>query len=261
MELNVLKQLYSFTMTSQPLAVSTPPAAITPEPTQPAQPGPDLQATPCTIDAGDRQVQVLLTLDLPRVVLFGGLLSGEECDEMIAAAKAHGMKRSNVISDNGGEELHPARTSEGMYFQRGDSALIQRIETRIARLLRWPVDNGEGLQILHYRPGAEYRPHFDYFLPESPSTAKHTVHGGQRVGTLILYLNDVEAGGATIFPNVALSIMPRKGHALFFGYDRPAPETRTLHGGAPVVRGDKWIATKWLRERAYVNGHMPDPQV
>jgi prolyl 4-hydroxylase len=24
-----------------------------------------------------------------------------------------------------------------------------------------------------------------------------------------------------------------------------------LHGGAPVLGGDKWIMTKWMRERAY----------
>jgi len=244
---------YSFTITPQPDGrIAAAPPQPQSRPLQPSQPGPDLQNMPCTIDAGDRQVQVLLSMALPRVVLFGGLLSDEECAAMIAAAQAKGLTRSNVISDAGGEELHDARTSEGMYFQRGENELVKRVEARIARLLRWPVDNGEGLQILHYRPGAEYKPHYDYFLPASASTPEILTHGGQRVGTLVLYLDDVEAGGATVFPDVQLSIMPRRGHAVFFGYDRPDPATRTLHGGAPVVTGEKWIATKWLREGAYV---------
>jgi len=197
-------------------------------------------------------VQVLLTMELPRVVVFGNLLSDEECQAMIAAAQSKGMVRSNVISDSGGQERHAERTSEGMYFQRGETDLVRRVEARIARLLRWPVDNGEGLQILHYLPGAEYKPHYDYFLPHLPGTPRHTASGGQRVGTLILYLNDVDAGGATVFPDVQLSVLPRRGHALFFGYNQPDPATRSLHGGTPVVTGEKWIATKWLRERAYV---------
>jgi len=238
---------YSFTFTpGAPLIKSRVESA-------PQQPGPNLQDCPSLIDVGDRKVQVLLNMELPRVVLFGGLLSDDECESLIAFAKSKGLKPSNVVASAGsGEERHEARTSEGMYFQRAENALIQRIDARIARLLRWPVDHAEGLQILHYRAGAQYRPHYDYFLPELPSTPETVARGGQRVGTLIMYLNDVEAGGATVFPDVGLSILPRRGEALFFGYDRPDPATRTLHGGAPVVAGDKWIATKWLRERPYV---------
>ena len=62
------------------------------------------------------------------------------------------------------------------------------------------------------------------------------------------YLNTPEAGGATVFPDVGLQVAPVRGNAVFFSYDRPDPATRTLHGGAPVSAGEKWVATKWLRE-------------
>jgi prolyl 4-hydroxylase len=75
--------------------------------------------------------------------------------------------------------------------------------------------------------------------------------GGQRVGTLIIYLRSPAKGGATVFPDAGLEVGPVKGHAVFFSYDRPEPATGTLHGGAPVVDGEKWVATKWLREGAY----------
>ena len=110
---------------------------------------------------------------------------------------------------------------------------------------------GEGLQVLHYRPGAEYRPHHDYFDPKHGGTAAVLARGGQRVGTLVMYLNTPARGGATTFPDVALEVAAIKGNAVFFSYDRAHASTRTLHGGGPVVEGEKWVATKWLREREF----------
>ena len=67
-----------------------------------------------------------------------------------------------------------------------------------------------------------------------------------------LRLHTAQHGGATTFPDVALDVAASKGNAVFFSYDKPSPITRTLHGGAPVVQGEKWVATKWLREREFI---------
>jgi prolyl 4-hydroxylase len=147
--------------------------------------------------------------------------------------------------------VNAARTSDGMFFERGESELCRRIEARIACLLNWPVENGEGLQVLRYRPGAEYLPHYDYFDPRHASTPAILQRGGQRVATLVMYLNTPAAGGATVFPDVKLDVAPIKGNAVFFSYERPHPTTLSLHGGAPVLEGEKWVATKWLRERVF----------
>ena len=64
---------------------------------------------------------------------------------------------------------------------------------------------------------------------------------------MLSYLNTPLQGGATPFPDAGLEIAGVKGPALFFGHDRPHPDTLTLHGGAPVLAGEKWVATKWLR--------------
>ncbi len=222
------------------------PAAV-----QRAMPEPDLARSPARIDVGDREVEVLMSLDSPRVVLFGNLLSPEECNALIAAAEPRMARSLTVATRTGGEEVNDDRTSDGMFFQRAENDVVSRLEARIARLVRWPVENGEGLQVLHYRPGAEYKPHYDYFDPDEPGTPTILRRGGQRVGTLVIYLNDPEAGGGTTFPDVQLEVAPRRGNAVFFSYDRPHPSTRTLHGGAPVISGEKWIATKWLREREF----------
>jgi len=222
---------------------SLPPGVPVPEPLADGA-APQLQTA-------DRAVNVLVAMRNPRVVVFGGLLSDEECDALVELARPRLTRSETVDNATGGSEVNAARTSDGMFFERGETALIARIEERIAELVKWPMLHGEGLQILRYRPGAEYRPHHDYFDPAHPGTATILKRGGQRVATLVMYLNTPAAGGATTFPDVALEVAPVKGNAVFFSYDRPHVVTRTLHGGAPVVDGEKWVATKWLREGVF----------
>lgn len=223
-----------------------PPAVPVPEPLRHRAPGD--RSIPASLPAGDRDVSVLVSMTAPRVVVFGSLLSHAECDEIIALARARLARSETVRTDTGTSEVNEARTSEGMFFERGEHPVCARLEARIAALLGWPVENGEGLQVLRYGPGAEYKPHYDYFDPAQPGTPSILTRGGQRVASLVCYLNTPTLGGATVFPDVQLEVAPVKGNAVFFSYDRPHPTTRTLHGGAAVVEGEKWVATKWLRE-------------
>jgi prolyl 4-hydroxylase len=196
----------------------------------------------------DRDIKVLMTVAHPRVILFGGLLSNNECDELVALSRARMTASQVVDSATGGEVAHEGRTSSGFGFHRGATPLIDRIERRIATLLKWPLEQGEGLQILRYRVGQEYRPHHDYMDPALPGAAAFLARGGQRVASLVMYLNTPHGGGATNFPEVGLEVAAVKGNAVFFSYDRPHPSTKSLHGGMPVLEGEKWVATKWLRE-------------
>ncbi len=217
-----------------------PPSVVVPEPAA-------VDGATC-LRLSDRQVPILVSLRAPRVIVFGGLLSHAECDELVALAQTRLARSETVQVHTGGNEVNVARTSEGMFFGRGENPLCARIESRIAELLNWPLENGEGLQILRYRPGAEYKPHYDYFDPAQPGTPAILRRGGQRVASLVMYLAEPTRGGATIFPDVDFEVSPVKGNAVFFSYDRAHPTTRTLHGGAPVLEGDKWVATKWLRQ-------------
>ena len=220
-------------------------------PTAVPVPSPALEGAPLWLDAGDRKVAVLSVMHLPRLVVLGGLLSDEECTALVALARPRLSRSLTVETQTGADEVHVDRTSDGMFFQRGENPLVQRIEARIARLLHWPEINGEGLQVLQYQPGAQYKPHYDYFDPLEPGTPHILERGGQRVATLIIYLQSPEQGGATIFPDVQLEVAPQRGNAVFFSYDRPHACTQSLHGGAPVLAGEKWIATKWLRENEF----------
>ncbi len=238
--LDALESTLRSHLNEQAAAQGLPPAVPVPEP--------DVDESPLYLDGGDRQVAVLSVMASPRVVVFGGLLSDDECDALIAAAKPRMSRSLTVATQTGGEEVNADRTSQGMFFQRGENALVKRIESRIAKLVNWPVQNGEGIQVLQYVPGTEYKPHYDYFDPKEPGTPTILKRGGQRVGTVVMYLSEPEKGGGTTFPNVFLEVAPKRGNAVFFSYERAHPSTKTLHGGAPVIAGEKWIATKWLRE-------------
>ncbi|GMV60740.1 2-oxoglutarate-dependent dioxygenase [Betaproteobacteria bacterium PRO7] len=212
-----------------------------------------LAQSPNSIETSDRKVDILFALNAPRIVLFGGLLSDEECDELITLSRRKLTRSSVVNAETGAYDVHPDRTSSGTHFERGENELIRRIESRIAELVGCPVERGEPIQILHYKPGAEYKPHFDFFDPAYPGNEKVLAMGGQRIATLVMYLNDVVAGGSTVFPEVGLDVLPRRGNAVYFAYttEDGQLDRRTLHGGSPVAEGEKWIATKWLRQRDY----------
>jgi prolyl 4-hydroxylase len=213
-----------------------------------------LAEMPNSLETSDREVEMLFVVESPRVVLFGNLLSHDECDSLVGLSRDKLQRSSVVNASTGAYDFHPHRTSSGTYFTRGENELLQRIERRIADLVDCPIDQGEPIQVLHYEPGGEYKPHYDYFDPAHPGNNEVLAQGGQRIATLIMYLNDVTRGGATVFPEIGLDVLPRKGHAVYFAYcdEGGALDVRTLHGGSPVGSGEKWIATKWFRQRAYV---------
>ncbi|WP_085316438.1 2OG-Fe(II) oxygenase [Derxia lacustris] len=209
---------------------------------------------PNALDLTDREVEVLFALAAPRTVLFGGLLSSDECEQLVALSRSK-IKPSLVVDPGTGDFVpDAARTSEGTYFNHGENPLVAAIEARIERMLGFEVAQQEPMQILRYGVGAEYSPHYDYFNVNEAGGRRQLERGGQRVATLIMYLSDVEAGGATVFPSLGLEVKPQRGNALYFESldDQEQVDPRTLHGGAPVGKGEKWIATKWMRERAYV---------
>lgn len=206
-----------------------------------------------TIALADRTVKVALRLKHPDVVLIDQFLSDAECDELIEQSRQKLLPSAIVDPQTGDDRIIADRTSEGTYFQRGENALVQNLERRISELMNWPVECGEGIQVLHYRAGAEYKSHFDYFPQQDSGSASHLAKGGQRVATLVMYLNDVTEGGETVFPDVGLSITPKRGSAAYFAYCNSLGQVdpATLHSGAPVVAGEKWIATKWMRQNKY----------
>lgn len=205
------------------------------------------------VKTADKDVNITLRMQSPYVLVLDNVLSTDECDTLVTLAQTK-LKRSTVIDPASGQEINIAqRSSSGTFFNVNETPFIAMLDKRIAEIMDMPVENGEGLQILHYRQGGEYRPHFDYFPPADPGSQAHLQRGGQRVSTMVIYLSGVEDGGGTQFPEVGLTVIPKKGSAVYFEYCNQAGEVDplTLHAGLPVLAGEKWIATKWVRQSRY----------
>jgi prolyl 4-hydroxylase len=206
---------------------------------------------PSQIHIDGQAIHVLGSSLHPRVVLLGNVLSADECTQLIATARGRLQRSATFNAVTGANEAHQSRTSDGTYLPTACTPLVARIEQRIADLVGWPLEQAEPLQVLHYGPGAEYLPHYDYFDPDGPGAEAALRHGGQRVATLVTYLNTPLSGGATTFPDAGLEFAAVQGNAVFFSYDRAHPSSRTLHAGAPVIAGEKWVLTRWFRERRF----------
>jgi len=220
----------------------------------PALNRPLINVTTNKIDLGDIQAQVVFKLMNPHVVVIDNVLTADECDLLVQAAHAKNIAPSTVVHIESGESvLGDYRTSSGCCFSRSETQLIATMERRLSSLNAWPLENGEGIQVLEYQIGQQYKPHFDYFDPKNLGSSKHLKRGGQRVGTFVVYLSDVEAGGSTSFPEVGVEVYPRKGSAVYFSSVDEAgkPCLLTRHAGTPVISGVKTVATYWQRERAY----------
>ncbi len=188
----------------------------------------------------DREIDIVAKIEEPMVVVLSNMLSHEECDELIRLSTDK-MKRSKIGTVR---EENALRTSSSMFIEETENLIVERIEKRIEAVMNIPIEHGEGLQILQYKPGQEYRAHHDFFSSASKVT-------NNRISTLVMYLNDVEQGGETFFPHLNFSVSPRKGMAVYFEYfyNDPALNDITLHGGAPVEVGEKWVATQWMRKQ------------
>lgn len=189
----------------------------------------------------DRAIDIVTRLEEPLIVVLGNVLSDEECDELIRLSTDK-MRRSKIGMKHEENEL---RTSSSMFIEENENETVTRVEKRISAIMNIPIEHGENLQILQYAPGQQYKAHYDFF---SSSNKKVT---NNRISTLVMYLNDVEQGGETFFPSLNFTVSPKKGMAVYFEYfynDHTLNEL-TLHGGAPVITGEKWVATQWMRKQ------------
>lgn len=196
-------------------------------------------------------VRALMRMRDPEVILFENILSESECKHLINRARASVARSVVVDHDTGDGVQHPIRTSSGTSFKRGETSTIRKIEERISDIFQWPTRQTEPLSLLRYRPGEFYNEHHDFFDYSTKGSDVHRKNGGNRVATLILYLNDCNDGGETLFADVGLEALPRRGYGVYFSYANPHFSSMTRHAGRPPSKGRKWIATVWFKEGVF----------
>ena len=188
--------------------------------------------------------------DRPHVSSFPALFTSAECDFLIAQAKPW-LQPSVVIDPQSGRQLrNPVRTSDGMSFTLVlESPAIHALNRRLAAATGTDVRQGESLQVLRYRSGQEYKPHFDAVAGEP----------NQRILTILVYLTEDYEGGETVFLRTGLKFKGKRGDALVFRNALPdgRADEMAQHAGLPVTKGEKLIASRWIRARPFV---FPPPR-
>jgi len=183
--------------------------------------------------------------DCLRPEVHENFLTPAECTEIIQRAKELGLDRSAVTSTTDGSGTIEASRTSTQVFLPDDDPVARRLTDKVASFLRVPPNRMEQIQVLHYGPGQKYEPHYDACNDGCDAGSDLP-----RVATFFIYLNDVEEGGETAFPMLGVGVAPKTGRAChWYNID-----TRTgvnlpcaLHGGSPVIRGEKWACNIWIR--------------
>jgi prolyl 4-hydroxylase len=216
-----------------------------------------------SIRVADRVVSVVARFTRPIIAVLANVLSAEECAQLIELARPR-LAPSTVVDPVTGENrVAEHRNSEGMFFALRETPFIAALDARFAQIMNMPIGHGEGLQVLRYGPGTRSTPHFDFLMPRNAASEESLRRSGQRVSSLVAYLNDVPGGGETSFPHAGVSVCPQRGNAVYFEYcnARSQVDAASLHAGEPVIEGEKWAVTKWMRERPFVSAPKPaDPR-
>lgn len=182
------------------------------------------------------------------IFAVGAFLSQPECQRLIALINAVARPSPVYDPESGGTY----RTSYSGDIDPADS-VVQMVERRICDLLGIDLSWGELVQGQRYQPGQQFHAHFDWFDPNAFYWPMEKSRGGQRSWTAMAYLNDVDEGGVTDFPDIGINIPPQAGALLIWNNARPdgTPNPAVVHAAKPVVRGAKYVVTKWFRTRPW----------
>lgn len=197
--------------------------------------------------------------DDPLVYVFEDFLDDLEVEQLLAAAEPK-LKQALVSSAKSGVESD-GRSGSNCWVAHGYNAVIEELSLRVAAVVGVPLENAESLQVIYYSESQQYAPHFDAWDAATERGQRCMRKGGQRMITCLFYLNDVAEGGSTIFPKLDMEVRAKKGRMLLFHNCHAGSTVRhpdSLHGGMPVLKGEKWACNFWFREKVYqVAGTVP----
>ncbi|XP_041864577.1 prolyl 4-hydroxylase subunit alpha-2-like isoform X4 [Melanotaenia boesemani] len=186
--------------------------------------------------------------DSPHIVRYLDSLSDEEIEKIKELAKPR-LARATVRDPKTGV-LTTAnyRVSKSAWLEEEEDPVIERVNQRIEDITGLTVETAELLQVANYGVGGQYEPHYDFSRRPFDSNLKVD---GNRLATFLNYMSDVEAGGATVFPDFGAAIRPRKGTSVFWYnlFKSGEGDYRTRHAACPVLVGSKWVSNKWIHER------------
>jgi len=127
--------------------------------------------------------------------------------------------------------------------------VVAVLQERAARLTQVAVERHEAPTVISYLPGQRFDLHADFIDPNVPGFQDELRVMGQRIVTLVTYLNDDFTGAATSFPALKVDFRGGIGDAVVFANVLPdgQPDRNTVHAGLPPQTGRKWVLSQWLR--------------
>ena len=174
------------------------------------------------------------------------ILSSEECDDLIKYTKNKTLSESTIFNNYGNIINNKTRISKTTWFELNENDIISKCSNIAKKITNKTDNNLEKIQLVYYPVGGYFKSHYD-----ATKNTKMNTYVTSREYTLLIYLNDVEEGGETVFPKLNLEIKPKKGKGIFFRTldknDEIIPES--LHGGKPVIKGEKWICNNWIHNK------------
>lgn len=188
--------------------------------------------------------------DRPLILRYHDVISEREMEKVKELAKPR-LRRATVHDPQTGKlTTAPYRVSKSAWLGASEHPLVDKINQRIQDVTGLDVSTAEDLQVANYGVGGQYEPHFDFGQDDEPD-AFAELGTGNRIATWLLYMSDVQAGGATVFTDIGAAIKPKKGSAVFWYNLYPSGEGdyRTRHAACPVLVGNKWVSNKWIHER------------
>jgi prolyl 4-hydroxylase len=189
-----------------------------------------------------------IPVDEAEIFAVADFISPVECAQLIAMIDT--VARPSELFDD--VFIEGYRTSWSGDIDSSHT-FVRMIERRLSDLLGLDLAWSEAVQGQRYEPGQEYRDHCDWFDTNADYWKKEVKRGGQRSWTAMAYLSQVEAGGATEFPQIGIKIEPQPGALLIWNNAtlEGQPNRATLHAATPVERGVKYVITKWFRTRKW----------
>nr|XP_009860947.3 prolyl 4-hydroxylase subunit alpha-1-like [Ciona intestinalis] len=196
-----------------------------------------------------KPVKVEELCNSPHIVQFYDVINNDDIETIKKMSKKH-LSRALVTGPNNTGIVEDIRTSKVAWFKKNDFTAVKKLYTRISEMTGLSEETFEDLQVANYGLAGEYQPHFDY--TEDPSIYKREdgAEVGNRIATMLLYLNDVKEGGRTAFIEPKIVAKPIKGSAVFWYnlYPSGLGDPRTRHASCPVVIGNKWASNVWVHE-------------
>jgi hypothetical protein len=190
--------------------------------------------------------------DAPSIRTCEGFASPVECAWLIELARK-GLRRAQIYRKDaeGHEHSHTRTNTESDYTIGNADIVLALMRARLAAAAGIESRYFEVAKLLHYEPGQQFEAHCDFQEPATPALRQEIERYGQRVATLLVYLNDDYAGGETDFPRIGLRYKGARGDALLFANVQPsgALDYDTLHAGLPPTSGVKWVLSQWVRDK------------